>query len=179
MDSCWPVNSLKILFNLRHIVVSSLVVVARFISITQMEDYLADVYYTPSHPSAFGGEEAVHRATKEDNKRISRREIRNWLRGRETYTLHKPLRRRFPRNRVIVSGIDSQWQADLVDVSAFLRINRGHKYTLTCIDVLSKFAWARPLKKKKGNGIVIAFWSIFREKIDNQRNRRQIKEVNF
>ncbi|PIK42582.1 hypothetical protein BSL78_20570 [Apostichopus japonicus] len=123
-----------------------------------------------SHPSAFGGVEAVHRAAKEDNKRISRREIRNWLKGRETYTLHKPLRRRFPRNRVIVSGIDSQWQADLVDVSAFSRINRGHKYILTCIDVFSKFAWARPLKKKKGDGIVRAFQSIFREK-----NRRPKK----
>ncbi|PIK55305.1 hypothetical protein BSL78_07777 [Apostichopus japonicus] len=134
-----------------------------------MEDYLADVYYTPSHPSAFGGVEAVHRAAKEDNKRISRREIRNWLRGRETYTLHKPLRRRFPRNRVIVSGIDSQCKQS-GRCQCFLKNKSRHKYILTCIDVFSKFAWARPLKKKKGDGIVRAFQSIFREK-----NRRPKK----
>ena len=32
------------------------------------------------------------------------------------YTLHKPARRRFKRNRVIVNGKDKQWEADLVDV---------------------------------------------------------------
>ena len=33
------------------------------------------------------------------------------------YTLHKPTRRRFTRRRVVVYGIDHQWQADLVDLA--------------------------------------------------------------
>jgi hypothetical protein len=33
----------------------------------------------------------------------------------DTYTLHKPTRRRFPRRQVVVYGIDHQWHADLVD----------------------------------------------------------------
>ena len=31
--------------------------------------------------------------------------------------MHKPTRRRFPRRRVVVYGIDHQWQADLVDLA--------------------------------------------------------------
>lgn len=36
------------------------------------------------------------------------------------------------------------------------------KYLLTCIDVLSKFAWVVPLKTKTGKEIVAAFKEIFR-----------------
>ena len=35
-----------------------------------------------------------------------------------TYTRHKPIRKRFKRNRVMVNGIDQQWQADLVDMTS-------------------------------------------------------------
>lgn len=52
--------------------------------------------------------------------------------------------------------------ADLVDVSAFSQVHRGHKYMMTCSDVFSKFAWASPHKKKTGNDIVGTFRSILK-----------------
>ena len=51
------------------------------------------------------------------------------------YTLHKPVRYNFPRNRVIVTGVDEQWQADLVDMSSLALFNKGYKFLLMCIDV--------------------------------------------
>jgi len=36
---------------------------------------------------------------------------------------------------------------------SYSRLNKGHKYVLTVIDVLSKYAWAVPLKSKSGNEI--------------------------
>ena len=36
----------------------------------------------------------------------------------DTYTLHKPARRHYKRNRVIVGGIDELWQMDLADMSS-------------------------------------------------------------
>ena len=59
--------------------------------------------------------------------------------------------------------IDSQWKADLVDLQSLSQWNRGYKYLLTCIDVLSKFAWVVPLKTKTGKELVAAFKEIFRQ----------------
>ncbi|KAJ8020517.1 hypothetical protein HOLleu_40127 [Holothuria leucospilota] len=130
-----------------------------------MEEYLNKIYFDPLHPASFGGIGPIRETVKADNKKlITTRDIKNWLSTKDTYTLHKPLRRNFKRNRVIVSGIDSQWQADLVDVSSLSRQNKGHRYILTCIDIFSKYAWARVLKNKTGKSIVNAFQSIFKER---------------
>jgi len=40
--------------------------------------------------------------------------------------------------------------------------NRGHHYILTVIDVLSKYAWAVPLKSKNGSKTVVAIVEIIR-----------------
>ena len=65
--------------------------------------------------------------------------------------LHAPARKNFPRRRVIVRGYDDLWQADLVEMRPYSRFNRGYNYILTVIDVLSKYAWAVPLKSKSGD----------------------------
>ena len=51
--------------------------------------------------------------------------------------------------------------ADLVDVSRISSYNKGFKYLLTCIDVLSRYSWVIPLKDKTGKTLVAAFATIF------------------
>ncbi len=70
------------------------------------------------------------------------------MQKQDTYTLHKPARRRFSRNKTVAIGIDSDWQADLCSVYDIDKHNDGYKYILTVIDVLSKYAWAIPIKDK-------------------------------
>jgi len=94
---------------------------------------------------------------------VTRSQVLEWLQLQPGYTLHRPARKHFRRNRVIVYGIDSQWQADLVDMQSLSRWNRGYKYLLTCIDILSKFAFVVPLKTKTGKELVAAFKKIFRQ----------------
>jgi len=65
--------------------------------------------------------------------------------------LHVSVRKNFLRRHVIVRGYDDLWQADIVEMLQYSRFNRGHHYILTVIDVLSKYAWAVPLKSKAGN----------------------------
>ena len=112
-----------------------------------MEAYLTDLYYDPSHPAAFGGVGAIQHSAKRDGKHVTAREIKTWLRERDTYTLHKPVQRHFKRNRVIVSGIDSQWQADLVDMASFAKQNKGFRYILTCIDIFFKICMGKNVKR--------------------------------
>ena len=76
--------------------------------------------------------------------------MRTWLRKQDTYTLHKPVRYRFQRNRVIVGAIDEQWEANLVIMDSLAKYNNNYRYILTVIDVLSKYAWVEPIKAKTG-----------------------------
>ncbi len=123
-----------------------------------MDTYLSSVYYNPKRSGGFGGVERLYNDVKKDGKfDISRAKIREWLMGQDTYTLHKPARRRFKRNRVIVGGIDELWQMDLADMQPLATENDGYRYLLVCIDVFSKFAWIIPLKNKTGPSLVEAF----------------------
>ena len=128
------------------------------------EKYLAELYYNPESPASFGGVDSIYRAVKSEGKhQISRNKIRTWLRKQDTYTLHKPVRYRFKRNRVIVGAIDEQWEADLVIMDSLAKYNNNYKYILTVIDVLSKYAWVEPIKAKTGENLVSAFEKILKK----------------
>jgi hypothetical protein len=71
------------------------------------------------------------------------------------------LRRRFARNRTIVYGIDDQWQTDLVEMREWQTENKNYAYILTCIDIFSKYAWVRPVKRKTAEYVHQAFENIF------------------
>jgi hypothetical protein len=75
--------------------------------------------------------------------------------------LHRPARKNYTRRRVNVYGKNDLWQADLMDMSAYARENSRYKYILCVIDCFTKFAWAVPLKSKKGVEVAAAARKIF------------------
>ncbi|GFY27126.1 putative uncharacterized transposon-derived protein F54H12.3 [Trichonephila clavipes] len=123
----------------------------------------SSVYENPEVPNSFGGVEALHRSVK---GKYSKKDVKHWLSLKDAYTLHKPVRHKFQRNRVFVSDIDRQreFQADLVDMQSLAEFNKGYKYLLTCIDLFSKFAWAVPLKDKFGKSVKSGLEIIFKER---------------
>ena len=123
--------------------------------------YLKRVYYSPAHPGSFGGINALERIAR--GKNISRASILKFLSGEEAYNLHRPIRHHFERRRIVVSDIDEQWEADLIDVSSISRQNRGYRFMLTAIDTLSKTGWAEPIRNKTSHEIIRAFKKIFKE----------------
>ena len=126
-----------------------------------MDEYLTQVYYNPKRSGGLGGVERLYRDVKKDGKYdISRAQLKKWSMKQDTYTLHKPARRHYRRNRVIVGGIDELWQMDLADMQAIATDNDGYRYLLVCIDVFSKFVWVIPLKTKTGPALVTAFKKI-------------------
>ena len=100
------------------------------------------IYYNLLAPASYVG------LSKFKPKGYTKKQVRELLQSQDTYTLHKPTKRRFPRRRVVVYGIDHQWQADLVDLAKLSSYNKGFKYLLTCIDVLSQYPWVVPLTLK-------------------------------
>lgn len=119
----------------------------------------AKVYYDPNHPSSYGG---AYRLWKSVGGTL--REAKEWLKTQDTYTLHRPARKKFPHNRIQVAGLDDQFECDLIDMQKLARENNSYKYILTMIDSLSKFAWAIPIKDKTGDSIVGAFKKIFKKR---------------
>ena len=77
--------------------------------------------------------------------------------------LHKPMKRNFTRRRVIVNGIDKIWCSDLFEMQQFSKWNKGYRYLLMVLDLVSKFGWIVPLKDKKGKTVTEAFKTIFTE----------------
>ncbi|GFY13672.1 uncharacterized protein TNCV_4960421 [Trichonephila clavipes] len=122
---------------------------------------LAAFYENPEVPNSFGAVEALHRSVK---GKYSKKDVKHWLSEKDAYTLHKPVRHKFQRNRLFVSDIDRQFQADLVDMQSLAEFNKGYKYLLTCIDLFSKFAWAVPLKDKFGKSVKSGLQIIFKER---------------
>lgn len=131
-------------------------------STATLPEILKELYYDASHPAGYRGIDALLRHAKQKRPSTTRKEVKAWLETQDTYTLHKPLTRKYARNRVIVNGIDDQWQADLVDVRALSRYNSRFNFLLTCIDIFSKFAWVIPLKNKTGRSLAKALDQIFK-----------------
>ncbi|MEL7196320.1 MAG: DDE-type integrase/transposase/recombinase [Bacteroidota bacterium] len=123
-----------------------------------MEERLKSVYYDPKHPAGFASIQKLAKATG-----ISQRKVKTWLKEQPTYTLHRQARKRYPVRHYIVHDIDEQWQADLAEVQDIASKNQGYRYILTVIDIFSRYAWARPLKSKRGEDVTAAFRDIFQE----------------
>ena len=121
-------------------------------------DKMEESYLNPRQAGSYSGLDKAYRS----QQGLSRGEVRKWLSKQDAYTLHKPVRYNFKRNRIITSHIDGMWECDLA-VMPHKEENDNHQFILVCTDVLSHYAWTRALKSKKSSEMVEAFSSIFQE----------------
>jgi len=109
-------------------------------------------YLNPREPGSFGGVEALRQYARKSRKAVV-----------DAYTMHKPIRTRFPRRRTFAKGIADLFQIDLADVSNLSPHHDGYRYLLNCIDVFTKRAWSIPLRTKTGREVSNAFERILSE----------------
>jgi len=117
---------------------------------------LGKVYYDPKHAAGFGSVAKLVKASKH-----KKRDVEEWLAVQNTYTLHKPVRKRFPRNPYTVTNIDDVWEMDLADLSSLSKYNDKYNYLLNVIDIFPRYAWSVRLKAKTGTSITTALKSLF------------------
>ena len=96
---------------------------------------LGKVYCDRKHPSSFRSVAKSLKASK-----CKKRDVEEWLPGQKIYTLHKPVRKRFPRNLNTETNIDGVWQIDVVDLSSFAKYNDKYKYLFISIDIFLRYA---------------------------------------
>ena len=121
------------------------------------EKYLEKIYFNPSHPASYEGPVRLYKYVKQGGKyKISHNQIKKWIQKQESYSRNKGVKRKFQRGRMIVAGIDDQFDADLASFISYADENDGYKYLLVVIDIFSRYAWVQPLKDK-GSNIYILF----------------------
>ena len=125
-----------------------------------MRPSIGDVYFDPKNPHSFSSFNDVYQGIREKRPNISKEKVRDFLAKQETFTLHKQPIRKFKMRKTLAKGINYLWQADLISKISLSRYNNSNKYILVVIDVLSRFAYTRPLKNKKGKTVTDAFESI-------------------
>jgi len=89
-----------------------------------------DIYHDIRSPGSFGGVDLIRRYA---NKR--RKDVVDYLKSQDAYTLHKPIRKKFIRRRTYSKGIGDLYQIDLADLFNLSSDNDGYRYLLNCIDV--------------------------------------------
>ncbi|GFR07731.1 uncharacterized transposon-derived protein F54H12.3 [Trichonephila clavata] len=123
-----------------------------------MERVLKTAYYDFVNPASFGGIKKLSTLTK-----VPYQQTKAWLSSQDTYTLHRPVRYKFSRRATLSYGINDLWQCDLVDLQHLAEHNNGFRFSLTIIDVFSKFAYVIPLKNKKAVSVTKAFESLLQQ----------------
>jgi len=128
-----------------------------------MDVLLRRLYFNKQSPAYLGGKTTLLRIAKHYDATIRLKDINEFLSRQNTYTQHKPIRRVFPRNKIVATGIDSHWQADLCDMRKLKHQNSHYQYILTVVDVLSKHCFAEPIKYKKPQDVTKAFKRILEQ----------------
>ena len=135
---------------------------------------LSDIYYGVGDAGSYAGVDNLYERAKELGvPHVTRELVRKFLTEQVTYQLHKPARKKFIHNQTIVGHRDEQWQADLADMSNLSHENKGYRYILTCIDVLSRYAWAVPVKTKGAKHMLTAMKLLFDEAWPRKPQRLQ------
>ena len=120
------------------------------------------LYYDAKHPSGYGSIRKLYSTYKKGNPTLRVSDVIKWLSGEDTYTLHKQIRRKFPRRKTISSGYHHQYQADLIQLNNLSRYNDDHRFILTVIDVFSRQAFVAPIRRKTGDIIANALEKIIK-----------------
>ncbi|KAF0146949.1 MAG: putative uncharacterized transposon-derived protein F54H12.3-like [Ignavibacteria bacterium] len=124
---------------------------------------LDKIYYDSESSGSYGGVQSLLREAKARGLKVGEKLIKSYLSNQASYSLHKSSRKNFTRNPTVVGGIDQQWQADLADMQAIAKLNKGYNYILTVIDIFSKYAWAVPVKNKGSKEMLEAFKTLFKK----------------
>lgn len=127
-----------------------------------MEEVLKRLYTNPKNPSSYSSVQKLFNAARKELPLLTIEQVQEFLKTQPTYTLFKSVRRKFKRLRTIPSGLNTDWQADLMHFQSISRKNSGMKYLLVCVEVLSRFLYVEPVRSKKSSDMIEAFEKIFK-----------------
>ena len=124
---------------------------------------LTTFYRNPKFPGAYGGIKAFYKHLKKlaQFKNLTLSQVNEWKHQDDQYTKFKPTRKKFLRRSYQIYAPNRIWEADLLDMQAYARANKGISFILNVIDQFTKKLYAYPCKTKNKNDVLAAFKNIF------------------
>ena len=123
---------------------------------------LETIYYNPAHPAGYAGPNKLYKVAQ--HLGYTHKQVNNWFKKQEVYSLTRPARHRFVRSQVRVNGLDDMWDADLIDMAFSAKENDNVHFILIVIDIFSRYVWTVALQTKTGPEVASAFETIFKNK---------------
>ena len=125
--------------------------------------YLNRLFNDVRRPGSFQSTSKLHKSIqKEGRYQLGTQRLRRWLQNQPEHSRNRAFNaKNVKRGRVIVTGINDQFDADLADYYKLSQANDGAKYVLVVIDVFSRYAWVESIKDKTNESVKEAFTSIF------------------
>lgn len=125
-----------------------------------MNTLLDNIYRDISNPAGLGSVQKLYNEGRKRNKNLTLKDVKSFLEGNRTYTLHKTTRKKFPRRKILAPKPRVIVSCDLGDFSALQKHNRGVKYVMFCLDVFSRFLKVFPLTSKSAKSSLSALRTI-------------------
>ena len=121
--------------------------------------HLEKNYENIKSPIAFSG---VRKVYNYYGGRLSQKDIKDYLSGINSYTLHRKSRIT-GHNPSFIKYWRQQMQVDLVDVQSLAKYNNDFRYLLNCIDPFSRYGFCEPLKNKKALTVLQGFKKVLQK----------------
>ena len=115
---------------------------------------LRRLYYRVGEIGAFRGPKALFTSARQHGfNDISLQDCKDFLATQPAYSLYRPARRNFPRNKIRAAAPGQVVQIDIMDMQKFKTSNKN-LYVLLAYDTYSKLLQGVPLKNRKPPGII-------------------------
>ena len=74
--------------------------------------------------------------------------MKKWLETQDTYTRYKPLVKKHKFQKTFVKDLADQIQMDLVDMGKYASKNKGYRWILTAVEIVSRYAFTISIYRK-------------------------------
>lgn len=125
------------------------------------EKYLHQLYYNPKHRTAFSSASKLWQYIRLHGRKITKKQLHEWLSKQDVYTSHHPIIHRFARQRVVTRGLNDVWDVDLMDMSNLAEHNDGIRFVAIFIDIFSRYLYVEPIKSKSTKETLQAIKRVF------------------
>lgn len=130
------------------------------VAIKKKFQLLDKLYHNVGAPSGLSSERGLYLSARLIDDSIKLKEVRLFLKGRDSHTLHKVTPKKFMRRHIIAPKPKVIASADLADMRWLSKYNSGFSYILICIDIFSRYLSVVPIKKKNAGSLLKALQSI-------------------
>ena len=123
------------------------------------EEKLYQAYYQPDR--LWTGGKAIKELYKITS--ISKKDIKSWLVKQALWQVHILPSKEISHHHYNVTEVNEQHQSDILYMPHNLFEGNTYKYTLTGIDVASRYKVARPLRTKKSSEVAFLLEAIYKK----------------